>query len=183
MNKRAPRPHILLLTGVTGIGKTTVIHEVADHLPPSSMVGFYTEEIRESGRRTGFRLITFEGKEGVMAHINFNHRDQVGKYGVDVTTIDRLVESTLRLEPPGRIYLVDEIGKMECLSQQFITAMRALLASGNIVVETVARKGGGFIQETKARNDVQLWEVTRSNRNSLPEQVLAWLQQGTPVTK
>lgn len=178
-----PQPRILLLTGIPGVGKTTVIREVAECLPPSSVAGFYTAEMRESGRRTGFRLITFKGKEGVIAHIDFDHSYQVGKYGVDVAAIDQLVEAALQLDPASRLYLVDEIGKMECLSQGFVTAMRALLASGNIVVATIAYKGGGFIQEAKARNDVQVWEVTRSNRNDLPKRVMEWVKQRVLVAE
>jgi nucleoside-triphosphatase len=181
MDKIVSRPHILLLTGVPGIGKTTVIRDVARVLPAGSLRGFYTQEIREHGRRMGFRLTTFHGEEGVMAHVDFPHRAQVGKYRVDVATVDRLAEAALRPAHVTNVYLVDEIGKMECLSQRFVTALRTLLASENLVVATVARKGGGLIREVKARNDVQIWEVTRANRNDLSGEVLAWLQQGHAV--
>ena len=55
MDKTVARPHILLLTGVPGIGKTTVIRDVARVLPAGSLRGFCTQEMREHGRRTGFR--------------------------------------------------------------------------------------------------------------------------------
>lgn len=48
------RPNILL-TGRPGIGKTTVIMRLAEHLEEREVVGFYTEEIRDRGRRQGFR--------------------------------------------------------------------------------------------------------------------------------
>ena len=181
MDKIVSRPHILLLTGVPGIGKTTVIRNVARVLPASSLRGFYTQEMREHGRRTGFRLTTFQGEEGVMAHVGFPRGAQVGKYRVDVGTVDRLAEAALQSASATNTYLVDEIGKMECLSQRFVGAMRILLASENLVVATVARKGGGLIQQVKDRNDVQIWQVTRANRNDLPGRVLAWLQQGHAV--
>ncbi len=112
-----------------------------------------------------------------MAHSRFPHRAQVGKYTVDVAAVDRLTEAALRPAPETTVYLVDEIGRMECLSRRFVTALRSLLASGNLVVATVARKGGGLIREVKGRDDVQVWEVTRANRDDLPGKVLAWLQQ------
>ncbi len=84
MGKAESHPRILLLTGVPGVGKTTLIRNVARDLPVGSLRGFYTQEMREHGRRTGFRLITFHGEEGVMAHIDFPHSAQVGKYPVDV---------------------------------------------------------------------------------------------------
>jgi nucleoside-triphosphatase len=36
--------------------------------------GFYTEEIREREERVGFKIITLDGKEGLLAHIDFKTR-------------------------------------------------------------------------------------------------------------
>ncbi len=175
MPDSARNAHTLLLTGVPGIGKTTIIRAVAGALGGRSLVGFYTEEMREHGARKGFRLIGFGSEQGVIAHSDFPHPHRVGKYGVDVATIDRLAAATLRPDDPQAVYLVDEIGKMECLSLHFIEAMRLLLDTGRPVVATIARKGGGFIAEVKARPDVLSWEISYANRDSMPERVIAWL--------
>lgn len=167
---------MLLITGNPGSGKTTVIRRVAAALSSRRLGGFYTEEIRVRGERRGFRLATFDGQERVMAHVEFRGPHRVGKYGVDVSVIDGLAESALALRDEVEIYLVDEIGKMECMSPQFVTAMRALLHSRKPVVATIARKGGGFIAEVKERRDVEIWEVTRANRDGMPKEVLAWLE-------
>jgi nucleoside-triphosphatase len=89
--------------------------------------------------------------------------------------IDRLVESTLRLEPDVDLYLVDEIGKMECLSKTFAARMNSVLDCGQPVIAAVAKKGEGFIGEVKSRRDSVLWEVTRQNRDVLPNSVLDWI--------
>ncbi len=52
---------VLLLTGVPGIGKTTVIKCLAARLTGLPIAGFYTEEIREGKSRVGFRLIGLHG--------------------------------------------------------------------------------------------------------------------------
>ena len=52
---------VLLLMGVPGIGKTTVIRRVAARLKGRRLGGFYTEEIREDGVRRGFGQETVEG--------------------------------------------------------------------------------------------------------------------------
>jgi len=60
----------LLITGRPGCGKTTLIKKILEgaNLP---IGGFYTEEIRERGARKGFRILTAEGKTGVLAHADF----------------------------------------------------------------------------------------------------------------
>ena len=45
------KSHVLLITGMPGIGKTTVIRRVADELGVEGIRGFYTEEVREEGER------------------------------------------------------------------------------------------------------------------------------------
>jgi nucleoside-triphosphatase len=168
---------ILLLTGTPGAGKTTVIRKIAAALPDWRLAGFYTEEIRDAGERRGFRIVGFDGQEKVMARENFPGPFRIGKYGVDVSAIEAVAESALSLDRPADLYLVDEIGRMECLSGKFIAAMRAVLDSGKPVIATVALHGEGFIAEVKSRPGVQLWQVTRGNRDYLPRDVLAWLKK------
>ncbi len=170
------KPHVLLLTGAPGVGKTTLIQRVANGVEASGRRGFYTEEIRERGERRGFRLMGFDGTKRVIAHVDFSTRPRVGKYGVDVPALDDAA-ALLQPDPNARIYLVDEIGKMECFSQRFVAAMRALIAGGTAVVATVGARGGGFIAEVKEQPECELWEVTRNNRDDLPARVLAWLAE------
>ncbi len=167
--------HVVLLTGSPGIGKTSVIRRVAERLRGRRLAGFYTEEIREHGTRRGFRLTTFDGQERIMAHVDFAKTFSVGRYGVDVAIIEDLACASLTLADEVELYLVDEIGKMECLSPKFIAAMRTLLNADKAVVATVAEKGVDFIAEVKRRRDIELWRVTAANRDSLPARVIARL--------
>lgn len=64
---------------------------------------------------------------------------------------------------------------MECEATGFVRRMRLLLDSDRPVVATVARRGGGFIDEVKRRSDIDLREVTPRNREGLPKAVLEWL--------
>jgi nucleoside-triphosphatase len=51
----------LFLTGNPGVGKTTLIRAVVERLEGITSAGFYTEEIRQIGQRTGFRIVTLDG--------------------------------------------------------------------------------------------------------------------------
>lgn len=165
---------MLLITGTPGIGKTTVIRRVAERIKAEGLRGFYTEEIREGRERRGFRLVSFDGTARVIAHVDFSKRCRVGRYGVDVQAIDEAA-ALLRPDPNARVYLVDEIGKMECLSERFVASMRALLAGNTPIVASVGARGGGFIAEAKRRPDCELWQVTQANRDDLPDRILSWL--------
>jgi nucleoside-triphosphatase len=177
MTPLAEKHHILLITGTPGIGKTTLLRKVAAALPQYRIGGFYTEEIREAGVRQGFRLIGFNHERGVIAHIDIDHRYRVGKYGVDVAAIDRLAASTLDVRDNIDFYLIDEIGKMECLSDVFVSRMRSLLDSEKTVVATVGKKGGGLIEQVKHWSGSDLWEITHTNRDALATDVTAWLRE------
>ncbi len=177
MIEQQREPHVLLLTGVPGIGKTTIIRKLAMQLAPRSIAGFYTEEIREQGQRRGFRWIGFGGEQAVIAHVDFDPTYRVGKYGVDVMAIAGLVGASLRSSEAVDVYLIDEIGKMECLSPEFVKAVRGVLGSGTPLVATIAKKGGGFIDEVKGRDDVLIWEVGHANRDGLAQRIVHWLRQ------
>lgn len=185
----ARRATALLLTGRPGVGKTTLVLRVAERLKPRPG-GFYTEEVREKapreplkGERRGFRAVTFDGVASMIADVDFRRTPPVGRYGVDVAAIDRLADAALRPRPfdsaQGRrdvaVFIIDEIGKMECLSERFVEATQALLDSGRLVVATVGERGSGFIADVKRRPDAELWEVTRQNRDEMPARVLAWI--------
>ena len=147
---RDNKPQVLLITGVPGIGKTTVIRRAADGLRDKGVRGFYTEEVREKGERRGFRLVSFDGTAHIIAHVDFSKSPRVGKYGVDVQALDNAAV-LLKPDPKARVYIVDEIGKMECLSEGFVAAMRILLAGNTPIVATVGAHGSGFIAEVKRR--------------------------------
>lgn len=175
MFRCASDPQALLITGAPGTGKTTLIRRVAARLAGRRLGGFVTDEIREGQRRLGFRLECFDGSSALFAHVDLPSPYRVGRYGVDLATFDRLVAPALRPDRDVEVYLIDEIGKMECGSEAFIRAVTTLLETRRLLVATIAQRGGGFIAEVKARADVELWRLTHANRDALLSNVLAWL--------
>ena len=162
----------ILITGLPGIGKTTFIKKLSEELKDFHPVGFYTTEIRENGIRKGFELISLDGRRGLLSHINIKSHYRVGKYGVDVRGFEDFIDSIPFLNPETNLIIIDEIGKMECFSDKFIKLLKEIQDSEKLVIATIALKGGGLIADIKKRDDTWLFEITRSNRDSLLSEIL-----------
>jgi nucleoside-triphosphatase len=169
----------LLLSGRPGVGKTSLIKAVADALGERAG-GFYTEEIRAEGRREGFRLVTLDGHKAVMAHTDLSGqgRPRVSRYGVDLGALEQVGVAALgRAAETGRILVIDEIGKMELLSQSFRQAVLQAIEGPNIVLATVMQRANPWVDSLKQLWEVEVWEVSRQNRNQAAARVLAWIDR------
>ena len=167
----------LLITGLPGVGKTTLVKKLSEALKSFYPVGFYTAEIREKGERKGFELISLEGKKALLSHKDIRSPYQVGQYKVDIKGFEEFLDSISFFNPFTSLIIIDEIGKMECLSDQFKKLLKEILDSGKWVFATIALKGSGLIAEVKERKDVQLFEVTRSNRDIIFWEILNSMEQ------
>ena len=159
----------IFITGLPGIGKTTVIRKVLELCSELKFTGFYTSEIRENNIRKGFKICSISGRTGILAHENIKGPYRVGKYGVNLTDLEEVCVKEMRENSAADVIVIDEIGKMEVFSDNFCRAVEEVLDSNNIVIGTISRKTGGFINKIYARDDVKIIEVTYSNRNSMPE--------------
>jgi len=161
----------LLLTGRPGCGKTTVIKKTIALLGQVKVKGFYTTEIRSIATRVGFRITTLNGKQGILAHVNFQSEKKVGKYGVCLKDIDAIIVPSIRPNQHTHLIIIDEIGKMECYSENFKKATVEAVESDAVILGTIAIKGSPFIESLRRRPDIEIIEVTSENRNRLPEEI------------
>ncbi|MGA7104822.1 MAG: nucleoside-triphosphatase [Candidatus Deferrimicrobiaceae bacterium] len=167
----------VLVTGPPGCGKTTVARKAARILG-SRAAGFFTEEVLdEAGTRTGFRVESTDGRQGRLSSRRAGPGPRVGAYVVDVAAFESVALPSL-VGIPDKVFIIDEIGKMECFSAAFRTRVREILDSGVRVLATIpARGGGSFLEEIRNRTDVAIIFVTRTNCDHLPEEISAVFQR------
>jgi nucleoside-triphosphatase len=164
----------LLITGRPGVGKTTLVRQLAERLVPQ-VAGFYTLEVRDAaGRRVGFQIVTLEGEHRLLAHVDFPTSYRVSRYGVDIRAMDTAVAAMERgLAAPGiSVLIVDEIARMELFSPAFVRVLEQALASPKRLIATLQKSAHPVIERIRARSDVEVWELTPANRSEMLARVL-----------
>jgi nucleoside-triphosphatase len=157
----------VLLTGRPGCGKTTLVKRIVKQLARPAG-GFYTEEIRERGRRVGFRIITLDGQETVFARVDFKKPERVGKYGLDLYALESVgVEGIREAVRARQLVVIDEIGPMEIRSPMFREIVNEALDSKLPLLATIFARPLPFTNAIKSRPDVTLIEVRPDNREDL----------------
>jgi nucleoside-triphosphatase len=163
----------ILLTGLPGCGKTTAIMKIVESLNCEKVAGFYTQEIRQDNSRKGFSWKRLDVAAGTLAHVDIGGRFKVGKYGVDVAGFEKAVVPILDVEQTeAELFIIDEIGKMECFSKEFVAAVRRLFASEKSVLASVAKKGAGLISEVKNYPGAKLFNLTRESSDETIAEIL-----------
>lgn len=171
----------VLITGKPGCGKTTIVKGLVPDLLKFRPVGFYTEEIREGGVRRGFEIVGINGERRMLSHVGLKGELRVGKYGVDIVGFEGFLDKMPFFDTSHDLVIIDEIGKMECLSAKFRQLVEAILTGPQRMFATVPISGNAFIEKVKRRRDVILLAIERRNRDSARAEVLklfaGWITQ------
>lgn len=177
-------PLRVLVTGKPGVGKTTLLLEVCKELPASHVAGFTCQEcLNAMGQREAFEMVSLDGAaRGTLATM---HGAPTGKYHVQLEELEKftfpILDAILESNGNGssghpRVFVFDEIGKMELCSDGFVNRIRKLLSSTDPdlhVLGTVALEGGGFVQQSKSIPGVEVLEISAATRNAKAAEVSA----------
>ncbi|MEM2971718.1 MAG: NTPase [Candidatus Bathyarchaeia archaeon] len=177
MEKRQLKKRLLFITGVPGIGKTTVLLKTVEALKSLgySVGGMISREVREGEVRVGFEIVDLAtNKTGWLAHVNQKIGPKVGKYGVNLEDLNRVgVSAILYTVENFDVVAIDEIGPMELHSEKFREAVWKAVESGKLVIGTIHWKAKDrLIDMVKAREDVEIFTATYENRDKLHQAII-----------
>ncbi len=157
----------ILLTGKPGCGKTMAIKSLLSQLDRPAG-GFFTQEIRQNGVRTGFEIVTLDQQRGRLAEAGLASEYQVGRYGVDLAFLEDVGIPTLyKTAAESHLVVLDEIGPMEIFSMAFQQCVLDLLSRGCDLVGTIVERPYPFADQIKQLPDVDLIELQPDNRAAL----------------
>ncbi len=168
----------LFLTGAVGCGKSTVIRKTAA-LAGMELGGFCTGFGPDRGARRHALYLWPAGEAPV-----FDEAHMVARFdptGVTVLTgrFNELGCAALDC-PAARLILMDECGRLEEGALQFRAATLTLLEGGRPVLGVVRQGFPGWTKAIAAHPGVDIIEVDKSNRDTLPQMLLHRLKRTVP---
>mgnify|MGYP006283778351 CR=1 FL=1 len=165
----------IAITGKPGCGKTTLCRRLAREVEGLAG-GLLTEEIREKGRRVGFKLEDLStGEQGLLSHVDKCSGPSVGRYSVCLVQLRSIGVSAIeRALEEKELLIVDEIGPMELKSDSFVDTIRkALRWNGDLLFTIHRRSNHPLLREI--RDDFQVEVLNRDNREEVFQKVIAVL--------
>lgn len=168
----------VLITGLPGCGKSTLVTRVVDSLRARGVQvgGISTPEFRGAGGLRGGFLIRdiATGAEQIMAAADLPSRIQVGRYGVDGEAIRAVGVSAInQAVVTADIVVIDEIGKMELAVPEFETSVVAAFDSAKPVLGTIGLYlTSPFAAAVKKRPDVTVLTLRRGDQEAIYQRVV-----------
>jgi nucleoside-triphosphatase len=127
--------------------------------------------------RRGFRIVSLDGHDATLSHVDFSGRYRVSKYGVNIQNLDNVgVTAINRAIEESDLIVIDEIGKMELFSPRFREAVLKAIDSGKKVLGTVMLSSNPFADDIKRRPGVKVIELTRANHDQVLREILDWMK-------
>ncbi len=157
----------IFITGPPRSGKSTLVGEILEEMDLKAQ-GLRTPDIREGGKRKGFKLVDIDsGEEGILAHVDVEKGPKVSRYRVDLEDLERLTERSLAdVSKDCDIMVIDEIGTMELYSDYFVEKMEQLLDSEKPVLAVLHRN-----QVEKYSHLGQLFDLGENDYKMVKEKI------------
>lgn len=167
----------ILIVGARGVGKSTLIRRVLKELNVS-VCGFETKkEDHLEDPEYGSPVYIYEADKPHEQHpenlVGYckNKHPLVYK-----ETFDRYAQTLREVPETPEVILMDEIGFMESLSEEFQSAILSHLEGDRLVIAAVKHKDTPFLQQVRSHPNCRCFTITPENRDALKEEVCAYAQ-------
>ncbi len=169
----------ILIRGKPRTGKSTLVQKLIEFLTQrgKKLGGIRTPEIKENNR-IGFEIIdVMTGRRGILAHINQQEGPKVSRYRVNLKDLNDVGVLCIRraLEENVDRIIIDEIGKMELVSQNFQDIVWEALNQQK-VLGTIGQITHPFVSKIYQREDVKLIDLNIQNRDLKLQEVKGLLE-------
>lgn len=168
---------ITLTTGKPNTGKSTAIHKIAHMLGKKRCAGLLASEIIDNNDRVGFSTQGIRsGQSIVLAHKNIDKKYAVEDFGVDIKALEEVAtrEFDIALSDDSvKFIIIDEIGRMQVMSERFRQYLNQIRKSDKQVVATICYEDEiDYIRDFKKGDDIRLIVLDQSNRDNIPLEVI-----------
>ncbi len=166
----------VFVTGRPGVGKTTALVRAAERLRARGLEvgGFVTREFREGGARAGFLVLDLGTGEGAILARVGPGEPRVGRYRVLPEGTRFARDALVRALKAADVVVVDEVGPMELADPALAEAIESALRAKKPVLGSVHARTRHPLAE-RIRREARLFEVTRENREAIPDILVARL--------
>ena len=147
----------IIITGLPRSGKSTLLHKIVSQIEKEDRRGFLTLEVNAGDERTGFEIITDDGRRQMLASVDITSSYKVSRYHVDLAGFEDIIR-------PLFAYRRGQL--LELISERFQTLVHAYLDSPNTFLATMsAVYDHRLINDIRSRKDVIILDITQENRD------------------
>ncbi|MEL9939839.1 MAG: NTPase [Ignisphaera sp.] len=175
----------LAITGDPGVGKTTLLLKLVKYIASVgvSVYGFYCPEVREEGRRIGFKIVDIaKNSEGWLALVpekaiemgyNISVLKKIGRYVLIHDEAERIGKEALALYDTSAVLVIDEIGPMELSIGGLREAIiKAIKLSSNLMVTIHRNMRDKEIWDLLHSKGVEIVVLTKMNRDKMFDTII-----------
>ena len=175
----------ILITGIPRVGKSTIIQNIIKNIN-APINGIITKELRnDSGKRIGFESCNLNSQCKLLAHVSdINSKYTIAnKYHVDIDVIDNFICNEISNSNNNKILIIDEIGRMQAISQKFLKIIESSFQKNNTIIATIVYDPEPWSMELKNKKDILKIIVTKENREWISEAILIIIKLDNQLKK
>ncbi len=168
------KPIKILLTAPPRVGKTTVLNKFIK-LYKESLGGIISNEIRDKeGERIGFEVTNLKNKSRILAHKKKTYSGiKVDEYDIDLDCIDNFIIPEIKKSlKENSITLIDEIGRFQSLSKNFLKEIDRILNENSNILGTIIFDPAPWSLPLKNIKGVSIYTLNEKNRDKAPQELV-----------